>query len=323
MSDGRGSTGIARGPGGRDDGSGRGHGQGPGRGHPGLSYDDAGEGSNLVLLHGVGLDRHMWDRCRRALAARHRTLAVDLRGHGSSPPAPPGVTLTELAQDVLDVLDVLDRPVDAGGSAGPGGRGGRDGPDGGGLPRGPAHLVGFSLGALVAAQTALLRPAAVASLTLVSSVAGRSEQESREVRLRLERARHDFPASVAAATDRWFSAEWQAAEPELAAAVRATLLAQDRPSYLACYEVFARADRELWARLPGIAVPTLAVTGEADPGSTPEMTRRLAHAIPGARGVVVPGARHLLPLEAPGSLTTEIIRHTTEVDRDRSTATAP
>ncbi|WP_326806849.1 alpha/beta fold hydrolase [Streptomyces sp. NBC_01186] len=284
-------------------GGGSGSGRNPARGlghvDAGLAYDDAGHGTGLVLLHGVGLDRRMWDRCRPALAARHRTRAVDLRGHGGSSPAPGGVTLTELAHDVLGTLD---------------------GPDG--LTE-PAHLVGFSLGALVAARAALLRPEAVASLTLVSSVARRTEQESREVQRRLETARRDFPASVHAAVERWFTTPWKAAEPELAAAVQATLLAQDHSSYLACYEVFARADRELWPRLPEISVPTLAVTGEADPGSTPEMTRQLAGAIPGARDVVVPGARHLLPLEAPGPLTTEIIRHTTEVDRDRTTATAP
>ncbi len=63
--------------------------------------------------------------------------------------------------------------------------------------------------------------------------------------------------------------------------------------------MFARADRELWPRLPEISVPTLAVTGEADPGSTPEMARQLAGAIPGARGVVVPAPAISSPLRPP------------------------
>lgn len=271
-------------------------------GGPVLAHDDRGpdgeqgRGTPLVLLHGVGLDRRMWERCRPTLAAEHRTRAVDLRGHGASPPARPGLTLSGLARDVLDACKDLG---------------------------GPAHLVGFSLGALVAAQAAVERPAAVASLTLVSSVARRSEAERAAVLQRLETARADFTASADAAVGRWFTPRWRDAEPELAADVRATLLAQDRSSYLACYEVFARADAGLWPRLAAITAPTLAVTGTEDPGSTPQMTRRLADAVAGARHALVPGARHLLPLEAPGPLADEIIRHTTEVDRVHATAATP
>ncbi|MGW8379753.1 alpha/beta fold hydrolase [Streptomyces sp. ODS28] len=270
-------------------------------GHPAgdpaaLAYDDEGAGTPLLLLHGVGLDRRMWDRCRPALSARHRTRALDLRGHGASPHAEPGVTLSDLAEDVLQHI---------------------------GEPTGePAHLVGFSLGALVAARAALMHPSAVASLTLVSSVARRTERQREDVLRRLERARTDREASAEAAVERWFTPEWRAAEPELAASVRETLLRQDPGSYLACYEVFARADALLWPRLPLLTAPALAVTGAEDPGSTPEMTRELASALPRARHAIVPGARHLLPLEDPGALTAHILRLTEEVDRERATTAA-
>lgn len=258
-----------------------------------IRYEEYGGGTDMVLLHGVGLDRRMWDACRPALAVRHRVRTVDLRGHAASPPAAAGVTLADLAGDVLEVIER------------------------------PAHLVGFSLGALVAAEAALLRPAAVASLTLVSPVARRTPAETREVTARLRMAREDFPASVDAAVDRWFTPRQQAEVPGVVAGVRATLLANDLDSYLACYELFTHADAGLWPRLPGLTVPTLAVTGGADPGSTPAMTEALAAAVPGARAAVIPGARHLLALETPDRLVTEIVRHTTEVDRARSSTPAP
>lgn len=53
----------------------------------------------------------------------------------------------------------------------------------------------------------------------------------------------------------------------------------------------------------------LVVTGGDDPGSTPAMTRALAEAIPAARAVVLPGARHLLPLERPVELAALILEH--------------
>ena len=245
-----------------------------------LSHEIHGDGPDLVLLHGVGLDRSMWARCLPSLAARHRVTLVDLRGHGDSPPAAPGVSLAELAEDVAELLD------------------------------GPAHLVGFSLGALVAQQLAVVRPELTATLTLVSSVAGRSEEERAAVAGRRERARADFSGSAGAAVDRWFTAQWRAREPELAWSVLTTLLGNDPTSYLACYDVFATADAGLWPLLPDIAAPTLTVTGADDPGSTPEMSRRLAARIPDAYVCVIPEARHLLPLERPAELTEVILKHT-------------
>ncbi|MGY4745797.1 alpha/beta fold hydrolase, partial [Streptomyces sp. ATMOS53] len=87
-------------------------------------------------------------------------------------------------------------------------------------------------------------------------------------------------------------------------------LKNDRTSYLACYDVFATADAGLWPRLPDITAPTLAVTGEDDPGSTPAMSRLLADRIPGARAMIMPGTRHLLPLERPKELIEAILHHT-------------
>ncbi|NEA99239.1 alpha/beta fold hydrolase [Streptomyces sp. SID13726] len=231
----------------------------------------------MVLLHGVGLDRGMWSRCLPALAERHRVTLVDLRGHGASPAAEPGVSLAELAGDVAEVMD------------------------------GPAHVVGFSLGALVAQQLALSQPELTSALTLVSSVAGRSEEEREAVAGRRERARQDFAGSARAAVERWFSEDWRAREPDLAWSVLTTLLSNDPTSYLACYDVFATADASLWPGLPGIKAPTVVVTGQDDPGSTPAMTRLLADRIPDARAVIVPGARHLLPLERPHQLTDVIL----------------
>lgn len=245
-----------------------------------LSHETHGDGPGVVLLHGVGLDRTMWSRCLPALAARHRVTLVDLRGHGDSPRAAAGVSLAELAADVAALLE------------------------------GPTHVVGFSLGALVAQQLAIESPELAMSLTLVSSVAARSEDERAAVALRRQRAREDFAASAHAAVDRWFSPEWRAREPELPKAVLTTLLHNDQTSYLACYDVFATADAELWPRLSAIKAPTLVVTGGDDPGSTPAMTQALADHIPGSRAVIVPTARHLLPLERPKVLTEAILEHT-------------
>jgi pimeloyl-ACP methyl ester carboxylesterase len=249
-----------------------------------IAWEERGRGPAVMFLHGVGLDREMWRRCHAGIRDTHRVVLADLPGHGASPPAPPDVTLGDLAAEVAEAVTE------------------------------PVHLVGFSLGALVAAELALAAPDRVRSLTLVNSVANRSGEERAAVRERLRTAGDAFEAGVERSLDRWFSPSWTLEEPELREQIRATLLGTDRPSYLACYRVFAEADAELWPRLPALSAPTLAITGSDDSGSTPAMTRALAARVPGATAVVVDGVRHLLPLERPAALMEPLLRHIRSTD---------
>jgi pimeloyl-ACP methyl ester carboxylesterase len=224
----------------------------------------------VVLLHGVGLDHTMWEPAAALLADRFTLITPDLPGHGTRPPVRDGVALADLADGVA-----------------------------GAIPAG-AHLVGFSLGALVAQHLALHRPELVATLTSVSSVCRRTDEERASVFARLRTAEADFTAGTAASLKRWY--DGTDVDADRVARTEATLLANDIGSFLGCYRVFASADAELGPYLGRINVPALAVTGENDPGSTPEMTLRLAAALPDCRAVVVPGARHMLPVERPRTL---------------------
>ncbi|MEU6114260.1 alpha/beta hydrolase [Streptomyces sp. NPDC047117] len=221
----------------------------------------------VVLLHGVGLDHTMWEPTAALLTDRFTVLTPDLPGHGTRPPADDKVTLADLAEGVADRI-----------------------------PAG-SHLVGFSLGALVAQHLALHRPELAATLTSVSSVCRRTPEERESVLARLGRSESDFTASTAASLERWYAGT--GVDPQWVARTEATLRGNDVRSFLNCYRVFATADAELGPDLESITTRALAVTGENDPGSTPEMTYRLASALPHCRAVVVPEARHMLPVERP------------------------
>lgn len=69
-----------------------------------LSFDQAGSGPLLVLVHGITENRHSWDPLWDRLTANHRVLRVDLRGHGDSPKAAT-YDLTELAADIESLVD--------------------------------------------------------------------------------------------------------------------------------------------------------------------------------------------------------------------------
>jgi pimeloyl-ACP methyl ester carboxylesterase len=69
-----------------------------------LAYDEQGSGPLLVLVHGITENRHSWDPITAELAATHRVLRVDLRGHGESPSAD-SYGVAELAADIHALVD--------------------------------------------------------------------------------------------------------------------------------------------------------------------------------------------------------------------------
>lgn len=233
----------------------------------------------LVLLHGVGLDRTMWRPLEAELGDEYRVVALDLPGHGEQPPLRDPQTLATLAKDVLARM-----------------------------PGEAVHLVGFSLGALIAQQIARFHPERVRSLTSVASVCRRTQEEASAVEARLATAGSRFAEGVDVAIERWYPAATTQVEAGLIAETRRVLAANDIESYLHSYAVFARGDREIGPELGSIRIPALAITGECDPGSTPEMSHRLGAAIAGCRVEIVPGARHMLPVENPRALAHSLIK---------------
>lgn len=193
-----------------------------------------------MLIHGVGADGSSWDAIAPALASRFTVLRLDLRGHGRSGHIDGALTLDNFARDVVDVLDATNTPS--------------------------AHIVGFSLGGMIAQALALDHASRVNRLVLLSAVAGRTKQERARVSDRLEILRTQGIAAITgAAKDRWFTDCFIARHPELVQERMEQLRANHPESYAAAYTVFSTSD--LGERLHGINCPTLVATGEHDVGS--------------------------------------------------------
>ncbi len=240
---------------------------------------------SVVLIHGVGLDHTMWNRVR---LGDRRVVTYDLLGHGSAAPLPPGSDLSTLVHQLQSVCDAEPSPID---------------------------IVGFSLGALIAQGFALSYPGRVRRLILVSGVFDRSTSERSAILQRVADVREGgYLSNVAIAIDRWFAPEFAAAHPDVLAAVTERMMNNDAASYAYAYEIFATADKALAAQVHRITCPTLVVTGELDPRSTPAMSHVLAATVANGRAVVLPGARHLTPLEVPEALARLIINFTEEPD---------
>lgn len=235
----------------------------------------------LILVHGVGLDRHMWDPFLDAFPDRDDAVTYDLIGMGDAPKPAGPYSLSMYSAQLAEVADAAAR------------HGGR------------VDVAGFSLGALVAQRFAVDHPARIRRLFLLNSVFDRTEAERDAIRARVTEVRGGagaYTASVEPAISRWFTPDFAAAHPDVVDSIRSRMLANEVEPYACAYSVFAEGDAEMAPLARRITAPTLVITGADDQRSTPEMTRRLAAAIPGAEAVVVPTVRHLLPVEAPGVL---------------------
>lgn len=238
----------------------------------------------VVLLHGVGLDKSVWEQVQDLL--NFESVALDLPGHGQQPPLTTTSTLTGFGDDVVARI-----------------------------PEGRVHLVGFSLGALIASDIAVRFPERVTSLTCVNAVCDRTAEESAQVATRLQAARDNFANSMSIALERWFP-EDTAENLKLREETKSVLMANDVQSYLYAYEVFATGDKELVANLPRITAPTLAITGENDPGSTPDMSYRIKKHVPNTTVEIIPRARHMLPVTHAEILATNLNQHIQQAERN-------
>ena len=247
----------------------------------GTHYRESGHGLPIVLIHGVGACLEMWEPVAAQLDRSHRVLRYDMLGHGGSAKPPGPYRLTDFVDQLRRLVTHLELP--------------------------PFVLAGFSMGGLVAQGFALAYPARLARLVLLNTVFERSAEERAAVAARVQEVlRGGFEASVEAAIERWFTPDFRAAQPDIVESVRRQMLANDLAAYAAAYQVFATADAELAPEVGRIPTPTLVVTGAEDRRSTAAMAEALVRRMPHARCRIVPGQRHMTPLEVP-DLTANLI----------------
>jgi 2-succinyl-6-hydroxy-2,4-cyclohexadiene-1-carboxylate synthase len=233
----------------------------------------------VVLLHGFAGTRHGWDLVADRLdGERYRPVAVDLRGHGDARDARP-VTFADCARDVLAAAP--ERFV----------------------------LCGYSLGGRIALHAALAEPERVSRLVLVASTAGIEDPaQRRERRIADEQLAADVErGSIEEFADRWMRQPLFAGTPAAAARHWRADLVRNDPAALAAVlrGVGAGAMAPLWDRLAELRMPATVIAGERD-GRYTAIGRRLAAALPSARLLVVPGAGHGLPREAPQAVASAI-----------------
>lgn len=250
-----------------------------------FAWREAGErgGDAVVFLHGLGGSRLAWDAQLLSLADGYRCVAWDAPGYGCSAPlaAPLGfASLTAAVGRFLDALGV-----------------------------GAAHLVGHSFGGMICQYVAAADGSRVRSLALLSSSPAFGLDGTRPETWRAER----LAPLEAGLEPRDFAEEVLRgiAGPSLTAdALAGQRRAMDRVTGRALRAaVDCVVTHDARSVLHLIAVPTLVLVGELDTETPPAYAEAIARAVPGARLVVVPGAGHLLPAEAPRAVNRHLRDH--------------
>ncbi|MCP4874820.1 MAG: alpha/beta fold hydrolase [Gammaproteobacteria bacterium] len=222
----------------------------------------------VVFVHGLGLNRHVWDSFVSRFAQRYRVLNYDLLGHGESVAPPAKLSLTTFSEQLLGLLDELS--IDQ------------------------CSIIGFSLGGMINRRFAMDHPDRLRALAILNSPHERGPEAQALVEQHaLDSAAAGPDATLDATIERWFTADFIAANPEYIETVRGWVLGNDADDYALCRKVLAFGVSELIRPWPSITHPTLVMTCENDSGSTPAMSQTIASEIQGAEMIVVPGLQHM------------------------------
>jgi 3-oxoadipate enol-lactonase len=242
----------------------------------------------VVFIHGLGGDHSMWLYQVPAFAARFPTITIDLRGHGHSTRPAADFGVADMAADVVRLLRAL------------------------GAER--AHLVGLSLGGMVAQQFALDFPLATASLVLADTLCGTPAGFESVMRDAFRFIEENGMAAVA--QTRITNAFSDAVDPTMRDYLIDRVAQNDKAAYV-------RAARSAFGfsvcdRLAEITAPTLVVIGDQDRVTPPALSEDIAARIPGARLARIAGAGHISNIERPEEFNRVVLAFLDSVEREGS-----
>lgn len=231
----------------------------------------------VIMSNSLMSNMSMWDCTVPALTDRYQVLRYDTRGHGASSVPPGPYNMTQLADDLVALMNAL--KIDR------------------------AHIMGLSMGGMIAQQIGARFPERVSSLLLCDTA---SEMPPRSLwEERFATARQDGIAGLVESTiKRWFTAPFIERAPAEIEKVRKMILGTNVDGYINCGS--AVRDMAQTTMLLKIKAPTLVMTGRQDPACTVDQSTVLHRMIDTSKMVVIEDAAHLSNIEQPAVFNRQI-----------------
>ena len=236
------------------------------------------QGTPIIFIHGVGLNHKIWKP--QFDVFENTIVAYDILGHGQTPLESSNLSFDNFSRQLLNLIDELNFKK--------------------------IHLVGFSIGSLIARNFAENYNERLESLTLLCSVFKRSKEQQQIVDDRFELSKKSRSLSKQA-LKRWFTDEYILQNPKIYEEISSMLNENNMEDFLKIYELFVKhKDNE---KFENIKVKTLIMTGEFDSGSTPEMSKNLSKCIKNSKVKIIKNGKHLCSIECADEVNHAIKLH--------------
>ena len=221
----------------------------------------------IVFIHGVGLTHEIWQP-QLDFFKDYSNLSYDILGHGKSSLNKQNISFDDFSEQLINLIDELKIEK--------------------------IHLVGFSIGSLIARNFATKHNERLQTLTLLCSIYKRTEEQQKIVNQRFEQAKQELKLSKQA-LKRWFTDKYLENNPEIYEKISSILSANNMNNFLKVYELFVNHKND--EDFNKIKASTLVMTGEYDIGSTVKMSQELNSLISKSQLKIIKDGKHLCGIE--------------------------
>ena len=221
----------------------------------------------IVFIHGVGLTYEIWQP-QIDFFKDYSTLSYDILGHGKSSLNKQEINFEDFSDQLINLINEL--------------------------KINKIHLIGFSIGSLIARNFATKFNDRLQSLTLLGSIYKRSEEQQKTVNERFDQAKKELKLSKQA-LKRWFTDKYLENNPNTYKKISEILSSNNIANFLKAYELFVKHKND--ENFEKIKANTLIMTGEHDGGSTIEMSQELNKVIKNSELKIIKDGKHLCGIE--------------------------
>jgi len=247
-----------------------------------VSVEGRDSGPTLILSNSLGCTLQMWEPQMRSLTQLFRVIRYDRRGHGKSQVPPGPYSVERFGRDVLAILDDLNIEK--------------------------AHWCGLSMGGMVGQWLGANAPERFGRIILANTACHYPDPTNWHNRIKAVKE-----GGVAAVADTviagWLTSDFREREPQIAANMKAMLIASPVAGYLACCEALSTLDQR--ALLPKIKSPTLVIAGRHDMATPVSGAEFIRSQIPGASMTLLDAA-HISNVEQSHAFTDAVVGFLTQ-----------